>query len=41
VDFPSSHINKFFHVSFLKNVSGQTMLVQIELLELDEGELIL
>jgi hypothetical protein len=42
LDFPSSHIHKVFHVSFLKKVLGQTMPVQIELPELDEeGKLIL
>jgi hypothetical protein len=42
LDFPSSCIHKDFHVSFLKKVLGQTMPVQIELLELDEeGKLIL
>jgi hypothetical protein len=41
LDFPSSHIHKVFHVYCLKKVLGQTMLVQIELPELDEeGKLI-
>jgi hypothetical protein len=38
LDFLSSHIHKFFHVSCLKKVLGKTMPVQIELLELDEEE---
>ena len=42
LDFPSSHVHKVFHVSFLKRVLGQTMSVQIKLLEIDEkGKLIL
>ena len=42
LDFPSSHIHKVFHVSYLKKVLGQTLSVQNFFLELDEeGKLIL
>ena len=42
LDLSSSHIHKFFHVSFLKTILGQTVPVKIRLPKLDEqGKLVL
>jgi len=42
LDSYSSRIHNCFHVSFLKLILGQTMLVEIEIAKLDEkGKLIL